>query len=51
MGISNNDVADYQELLDVGKEFIKFLKYKLDDKGEIYQGGASHIILVSHNGQ
>ena len=27
------------------------MKYKLDEKGEIDQGGASHLIFTSQNGQ
>ena len=50
-GISIGDVADCQEFLVVGKEFIILMRYKLDDQGEIDQGGASHLIFVAHNGQ
>ena len=49
--ILNVDVADCQEVLVVGKEFIMFLKHKLDDQGEIDQGGASHMTFVTHNRQ
>ena len=44
-------MADCQEVFVVIKEFIMFLKYKLKGQGEIYPGGAYHLILVAQNGK
>ena len=51
-GTSLMNYVDYcQEFLVVGKEFIVFMKDKLEDQGEIYPGDIYYFIFVSHNGK
>ena len=50
-GTLNGDMDGCQEFLIVRKEFIIFLKEKLDEQGEIDQGGASHLTSMAHNRQ
>ena len=42
-------MTDYQAFLVVGKDFIVFLKDKLEYQGEIDPRGVSHLIFVAHN--